>query len=412
MRPGGQRRPAAAVLLLAGIASACTGGGPDPARGTMTVSPAEARYDVPVAVTVRGLPAGARTTITASATDRTGTAWSASADFDATPAGMVSLDQPPVGGSYSGADPMGLFESMVPPAGDTEHQAFAPALRYEVALRATVGGREVATAVATRRTATPAEVTVRELRPAAGDPVYGDLVTPVDTSVRRPAVLVFSGSGGGLTRSTDAALLAAHGYPSLSLAYFKVPGLPPTLKDVPLEYFVRALGVLRRQPGVDPRRVYVMGASRGGEAALLLGAYFPDQVNGVVAGVPSDSVKGGFPVTGEAAWTLRGRPLPAGSLIPVERIRGPVLLACGGQDLVWSSCLFTEAARTRLREAGFRQPVVDLRYPDAGHGAGQLVTYYTPFTADFIAQSGGTVAATQAALADGERRLLAFLAGR
>jgi hypothetical protein len=111
MRPGGQRRPVAAVLLLAGIASACTaGGGPDPARGTMTVSPAEARYDVPVAVTVRGLPAGARTTITASSTDRTGTAWSASADFDATPAGTVSLDQPPVGGSYSGADPMGLFE--------------------------------------------------------------------------------------------------------------------------------------------------------------------------------------------------------------------------------------------------------------------------------------------------------------
>ena len=191
-----------------------------------------------------------------------------------------------------------------------------------------------------------------------------------------------------------------------------MPGLPPTLKDVPLEYFVRALGVLRRQPGVDPRRVYVMGASRGGEAALLLGAYFPDQVNGVVAGVPSDSVKGDFPLTGEAAWTLRGRPLPAGSLIPVERIRGPVLLACGGQDLVWSSCLFTEAARTRLREAGFRHPVVDLRYPDAGHGAGQLVTYYTPFTADFLAQSGGTVAATQVALADGERRLLALLAGR
>ena len=170
--------------------------------------------------------------------------------------------------------------------------------------------------------------------------------------------------------------------------------------------------MLRRQPGVDPHRVYVVGASRGGEAALLLGAYFPDQVNGVVAGVPSDSVKGDFPSTGEAAWTLRGRPLTENDLIPVERIRGPVLLSCGGQDLVWSSCLFTESARTRLRQAGFRYPVTDLRYPDAGHSAGQFITYYTPFTEAFIGQTGGTVAANQAALADGHRKLLALLAGR
>jgi hypothetical protein len=75
-------------------------------------------------------------------------------------------------------------------------------------------------------------------------------------------VLVFGGSGGGLTTSMAAALLAAHGYPSLALAYFKVAGLPQSLHDIPLEYFTSALRVLRAQPGVDPAMSWSPG-SRG-----------------------------------------------------------------------------------------------------------------------------------------------------
>ena len=87
-------------------------------------------------------------------------------------------------------------------------------------------------------------------------------------------MLVFSGSAGGLTATMAAALLAAHGYPSLALAYFKAPGLPQTLSSIPLEYFTSALEELRAQPGVDRNHVLVAGESRGGEAALLVGAHF------------------------------------------------------------------------------------------------------------------------------------------
>jgi len=51
------------TVLLAGVSGGCTSGDDDVApRAAMSVSPAEARYDEPVTVSVSGLPAGARTT--------------------------------------------------------------------------------------------------------------------------------------------------------------------------------------------------------------------------------------------------------------------------------------------------------------------------------------------------------------
>jgi dienelactone hydrolase len=223
-----------------------------------------------------------------------------------------------------------------------------------------------------------------------------------------------------------AALLAAHGYPSLALAYFKAPGLPQSLHDIPLEYFTRALKELRARPGVDPDHVLVAGVSRGGEAALLLGAHFPQLVNGVVAGVPSSVVNpGDRPDTTRPAWTLGGRPLPAvggtqtgrptppekgPAVIPVERIPGPVLLTCGEQDLIWPSCASVDAITARLRAHRFAHAVTALRYPDAGHLIGGLTAWFGSLTDDALA--GGTVAGTQAAQADAHARLLAFLAAQ
>jgi dienelactone hydrolase len=259
-------------------------------------------------------------------------------------------------------------------------------------------------------------VAEKQLRPAKGG-IYGNLYLPKHTAGRRPAVLVFGGSGGGLTTGMAAALLAAHGYPSLALAYFKVPGLPRALHNIPLEYFTRALGVLRAQPGVDPDHVMVAGESRGGEAALLLGAYFPRLVNGVIAGVPSSVVNPGWPDTGRPAWTIRGRPFPdppgtAQAVIPVERIRGPILLACGEQDAVWPSCYFSDAITARLRAHRSPYPVTALRYRDAGHLIGGLAAFYGSLTDDALNTFGGTVAGTQAAQADAHTKLLALLASQ
>jgi len=85
-----------------------------------------------------------------------------------------------------------------------------------------------------------------------------------------PAVIILGGSEGGLPAGSAAPLLASHGYATLALAYFGLPGLPRGLVNIPLEYFGKAIAHVRA--AVAPRNdfVAVYGGSRGGELALLV----------------------------------------------------------------------------------------------------------------------------------------------
>ena len=103
---------------------------------------------------------------------------------------------------------------------------------------------------------------------------YGEFFSCLAAAARRPAVLIIGGSQGGLASTLLAALLAAHDYPALAIAYFKEPGLPWSPSRIPLEYFARALW-LRARPQVDPAHVFTLGISFGSEPALLLGENIP-----------------------------------------------------------------------------------------------------------------------------------------
>jgi hypothetical protein len=98
--------------------------------------------------------------------------------------------------------------------------------------------------------------------------------------------------------------------------------------------------------------------------------------------------------------------------IPVERIHGPVLLACGELDLVWPSCANVAGVTRRLTSHQFAYPVTVLRYPDAGHIVGGLNGWFSSLTDTFLEHVGGTVAGTQAAQADAHAKLLGFLASQ
>lgn len=416
------------VAAVAALTSGCSSGSSPHVR--LAVTPARAVFDVPVSVSVHGLAPDEHATLTASAVDDRDVTWHSSATFVATSSGVVDTTQAPVFGSYRGVDPMGIFDRMQPSGGDREggivdETFISPLGGYDVTVDVRVKGHMVAHTTVQRIDPQVVGVHRRSYLPKT-DGIDADLYLPGQAAGRRPAVLVFGGSEGGMDQNFEAQLLASHGYPAMSLAYFKAPGLPATLRNIPLEYFVKALRVLRRAPGVDPHRVVVWGISRGSEAALLLGVHFPALVDGVVAGVPSSVVNGSFP-SGGAAWTLGGHPLPfvplkrfgdptphdRRAVIPVEKVRGPILLICGGEDLIWPSCRYSDAIVRRMAQHGKRSRVTELSYPTAGHYVGIEIPYVSSVDASLNSidtDHGGTVAGNTLGRIDAWQHILTLLA--
>jgi len=248
-----------------------------------------------------------------------------------------------------------------------------------------------------------------------------------------PGVLVLGGSEGGLPAylEREAALLASRGHAALALAYFKgryfepedAEGLPDTLTRVPLEYFGEALRWLGGREGVRGDRLGVLGHSRGGELALLLGATYPEikaAVSYVGGGVVLSSPEGDEP-----AWTYRGEPLPRlpsaedlssfteeeleGARIPVERTNGPVLLIGAGDDAVWPSGRYSRIAYESLGRNGRPHNLDGLAvYPEAGHALGAP---YVPTGGD-LPRYGGTAEANARANEDSWKKATALLDGR
>jgi dienelactone hydrolase len=410
------------VSIASPVHAAPTAGG----SVNLRVSPTSSLMDVPLAISVRGLKPKASVVLRVTSTDVNGVAFGSEATFRANSDGVVTPERmAPVAGSYKGVHAMGLTDAMSPgPAGPSGLYFWGDAPQ-SFTFTASSRGQESAP-VTIERSVASSEVQRRPVSVSEAGFV-GRLYQPAPGAAKKPAVLEIGGSGGGLAGGLVGGLLASHGYPTLDLAYFKLPELPATLSNIPLEYFTQALTWLGSQPNVDPRQIYVLGTSRGSEAALLLGAHFPDLVAGVIGSVPSNVVLCS-PSCDGPAWTRNGQPLPytrqfnnpaptdvPDAVIPVERILGPILLVCGGSDLVWHSCDYAKAIRDRLSAKRVPQPHPVLAYASAGHGVGILVRYEPSVgSASSVAGraldfSGATVDANAIALAKVWPRVLAFL---
>jgi dienelactone hydrolase len=341
------------------------------------ITPATSLETQPMHITVRGLAAHQIVSLNVSSVDTRGVRWRSTEVFQASASGVVDVDRA---------------------AGRSGSRGRA--------LGATTFTRRFSSRALTRRSET--------LRDAG---FIATLVYPTGIT-RRPAILLLGGSEGGIPGPLSASL-AAQGYPILALAYFKEPGLPSTLSRIPLEYFARALRWLHRQPQVDPHRVAILGVSRGSEAAQLTGADYPSLVNAVIALVPSDVAVCSYPGCTGPAWTLHGQAIPftrqfddpaptdePAAVIPDQRIRGPVFLACAGQDRVWTSCPYARAILQHLNAAHDRFPHTLYSYPNAGHGVGT----FTPYEPTEVNEPGDSPQSDQQARAQDWPRLLHFLA--
>lgn len=369
------------------------------------INPQSALLDEKVSVVIKGLEPGTEYRVTASQKDDDGVLWISDCLFLSGDEGEVDLKSSvPVSGSYEEADQMGIFWSMEPniPA-DSVKQNFANKGLDPIACDISVfsGNELLDTKAVERLRISPSvkQVTLTE------DGLVGSLFLPYDNDKSiRGAVIMVSGSGGGYG-VVQPAILASHGIPTLSLAYFNAEGLPNELREIPLEYFEKAIDWLGCRKEIDGENLAIVGASRGGELALLLGSRLK-ALTAVIAIVPNCFVCGSFGVDPEnicAAWKFKGEGIPYFSselasefrekmgasynesgvggfvdlvmrepalkevIIPVEETNGPVLLLSGENDCIWASKFYGDVAFEILKRQ--KHPYVHdhCHYEGCGH---------------------------------------------
>lgn len=354
--------------MTLGVAAALAVAGCGAAEERARIEPRDALLDAPLRLELDGVDEGSPLHLTLSATSGEGVPWEGTQTVPA----RESVDLGP------------LLASLRPTGARADARDAAltlPEDGLELRLEVRQGDQLVGIARAMRR-ASDTGISAKQLTVAA-DGLAGRLWAPARDD-RPVAVLSVGGSEGGYASDWVERLVASQGYPVLQLAYFDAEGLPGELREIPLEYFTRALERLRADTGA--KKVVVLGYSRGGELALILGSRFPQLVDGVVAYAPSSVVNGALDCG--PAWTLRGAPLPAAdcsefgstapsnpaAVIPVERIDGPVMAVAGVSDSVWPAASYAAAIERRLDEHNHADAAVHV-FPAAGHGVVAAIPY-------------------------------------
>ena len=152
--------------------------------------------------------------------------WKSDATFLSSDGGEVDpAAQPPVDGSYNSVDPSGLLWSLSHVSGpvDFPGRTVDP---IEIDLAVSLGGKEMARAHIKRLVLDPAV----DRRSVREDGLVGAFFAPRDQGPH-PGALVLGGSEGGLVEGFAAAL-ARHGFATLALGYFMLPGLPNKLVEI------------------------------------------------------------------------------------------------------------------------------------------------------------------------------------
>lgn len=235
---------------------------------------------------------------------------------------------------------------------------------------------------------------------------------------RAPVIIHLHGSeGGSMAKARDVAQRYAEaGFATLAIAYFawahEANGLsvPGEHHNIPIELLDRARIWLNQRDEADPRRIALVGNSKGGEFAMVGAATFP-WVRAAVGCVPSDVVWEGYgaaswngaavahlPATGTySSWSWRGAPLAyiptyadrregfidntdrydrareeftqaaRAARIPIEHTRAHLYLIGGERDRTWSSGAMTRSLVNAMDAAGQGARVESLISPTGGH---------------------------------------------
>lgn len=421
-------RTTTAVAAAALAAIGATGCEEAPAP-RLVVSPESGMAGDPVEVTVSGATPGEAIRIDLTSVTADGSTWRSNANFRVPSSGTLTLADPAIDGTYVGSHSTGLASTLMP---DKAAPSQPKAVRQGPTWTFTAQGPSGVIGSARTQRLNPVDTGVTLDRiDLAIDGFVGTLAMPTDTTDSAPAAVVLGGNEGGIAGAeTMAQFLAARGIPTLAVGYWGMPGLPEASSRIPLEYVVRAIEYLKEVRGVDRDRIVVAGVSAGTEAALLLAAYEPDLVAGVVSIAGSSNVHSGYApdarggrLSGRSQWTWRGKDVPFSPLriapppedpsnLPVERLTADILLVCGERDVLTRACDAADAISARIDAAGGAAPEA-LRYPEAGHFLSGVpwtsAVEYGLSDPRTVNRGGGTAVTDGAAAADAWPKIVAFI---
>jgi len=273
-----------AIIFMFGIfIASCTttmkGGSMQP---ELKVFPQQVLIGDPISIAVRGLSAGQNVSLNVNGKDQFGNTWSSNASFRADGAGTVDPSRDaPVEGSYKGVDQSGLFWSLTPQPVGEMISPFPIIRSFTITL--SINGQEIASQRIDRIGRIDLD------REEITGEVTGVFFKPKEIIKPTPSLILLGGSEGGYNEGWAMVIASKTRLPTLALAYFGVNGLPRTLQNIPLETIELAMAWLGKQPNVVPDRFGVIGASRGGELAILAASVFP-QIKAVVGYTPSGVV--------------------------------------------------------------------------------------------------------------------------
>jgi dienelactone hydrolase len=357
-------RALVAVVAFAAVLSGCASAGAGGAR--IQFSRFGDGMAQPVGVLLTGLEPSQPVVVTARAHTGTGDL-SSRAVYAVPPDGRVQLwSQEPISAPYPRPDGAGLLWSLVGPSlsqRQLERQWVYGAL--DLRFTAEQGGRVVATADL-NRTPLAAGTSDREILGSdligtgapessglAPSAQVGTLVMSVPTPVElRPGVIVVDGDADGGSGAFAAHEIAAAGFPVFVLPAFVPEGRIAGSAALSVETFDASLNWFSALPIVDADRVFVYGTGPSSSLALWFASHEPARVHGVFAASGATAMQ----CTSEAGSPLliqNGLPLPCANpdrtiagtdLLPLQRVSGPVVLACGTADrLLPTACDWTRA---------------------------------------------------------------------
>jgi len=357
-----------------------------------------ALLDEEIEIEVVGLTPGQVVLIECSWISHRNVQWSSEGVFQADEYGTVCLSkQAPIVGSYEGVDSMGLFWAMnmknVRPDFNCGGSCGALCIPFSLSV---FNGKKLITSKTICRCFVNEDI---ELQIIDENGLIGELFLPPSDEAL-PVVIVLTGSNGGIQAGT-AGMIASHGLPAFALAYSGIGDLPPFVEDVSLEYFEAAFEWIEKHPKLDGK-IYLYGTSRGAELALVLGSFFPEKIDKIVALAPSNVV------LSTDSWLYENEPiLPAAPFfidvnndpthlestkehprsirvhrerglilerekfaaaeIPVEKIQCPLLLISGGDDQLGPCSTYSELIMQRLEKHKSKVLCRHLDFQKAGH---------------------------------------------